>query len=66
MNCEGYINLNIVEKYEQIGKLVHAYQNDQDFFEEIEDMLDKAVRRGLFENITIHPKPITDALKETT
>lgn len=55
MLCENYSRLNPVERIQLIGKLVHAVQNDNFFFDEAVNIIDSAEKSGLFENVKINP-----------
>ncbi len=55
MNCPGYQNLLPQEKYDRLGKLIHLYQNDQDFFNSANKEIGIATRFGLFDGVEIMP-----------
>jgi hypothetical protein len=55
MNCHEYQNLNIKEKREFIGSLVHAATCDSIGFTDAEKLIAKAHIRGVFEDVIINP-----------
>lgn len=56
MNCQKYIALSPKEKIEMIGKLIHAVQSDNDFFNRAQALIRLADNKGLFEGVTINPQ----------
>lgn len=67
MNCEAYQQLDAFEKRDYIGALVHAVTYDSELYEEGRRIVQKAIAKGLFQNVVINPGiPSTDLLTEKT
>lgn len=64
MNCDKYQKLVPREKSQFIGLLLHAVQNDDEFFELGALIINKAENKGTFENVTILPAPIQEPPSE--
>jgi hypothetical protein len=56
MNCPEYQNLNIKEKHEFIGRLLHAAQCDSIAFSDAQKLINKASIRGVLEDVVIWPE----------
>lgn len=55
MLCEKYDKLNHLDKVRFIGELCHAAQSDNEMFELAEGLIQLAITKGLFKNVTIMP-----------
>jgi hypothetical protein len=55
MLCNSFQNLSVKEKVEFIGLLSHAVMNDEHSFIIGSELINKATRKGIFENIVINP-----------
>lgn len=55
MLCEKYVRLLPVERVLLIGKLVHAMQSDNEFFDLSVRIVRAAKKKGLFEKVKILP-----------
>lgn len=51
MNCKSFSELNILEKVNFIGKLCHAAQSDDNFFNDAKIIIEKAEQQGMFERV---------------
>lgn len=58
MNCELYQALSVVEKYEYIGKLLHAAQSHDYFFMAGQKIIEAAEEKGFLNGVTIMPEII--------
>lgn len=56
MLCEKYSRLTPVERVMLIGKLLHAMQSDNDFFDSSVRIIRAAKKKGLFDNVKILPQ----------
>lgn len=55
MICPEYENLAPLERVQMVGEIVHAMQSDSALFKNVQDLIELAKRRGLFENVIINP-----------
>lgn len=55
MLCEKYERLLPIERVMLIGKLLHAMQSDNEFFDKSVRIVRTAKKKGLFDNIKILP-----------
>lgn len=53
--CTEFQNLLPKEKAEYVGMLVHACQSDSELFETGKKLIAKAIKRKLFDGVSIHP-----------
>ena len=56
MICEKYNNLSIPERVSAIGKVIHAFQQNDDCFIAIMDLIKDAEEKGVFQGVTINPE----------
>lgn len=54
-NCENYQRLLPMERYEFVGKVVHALQNDNQSFHVMTAIVNDAQKRGVFNDVIINP-----------
>lgn len=55
MICPEYDGLEPFEKSIYIGQIVHAVQNDSDFFKKGIDLINLAASKGIFDKVKFHP-----------
>jgi len=55
MICPEYDVLETFEKSIYIGQIVHAVQNDSEFFKRGIELIDLAASKGLFDKVKFHP-----------
>lgn len=55
MLCTKYENLAPLERVQMVGEIVHALQSDNSMFKNVQDLIELAKRKGLFDNVTINP-----------
>lgn len=55
MICPEYDGLEPFEKSIFIGQIVHAVQNDSQFFKLGQKAIERAKRKGLFDKVKFHP-----------
>ena len=64
MTCDKYNELTPIAKVHFIGELVHAAQSDDAIFTCCKDLIELAIRKGLFDGVVINP-PINRNEDET-
>ena len=55
MICNEYLNLDPLEQSLYTGKLIHAVQNDSEFYKLGKQLIELAEIKGLFEKVKFHP-----------
>jgi len=66
MICKEFELLTPLEKSNYIGSIAHACMNDADLFLAGQKLIERATRKGLFNQVIINPvEPINNNLKET-
>jgi len=66
MTCEKYNNLTPIEKVCFIGQLTHAAMCDEKIFDIANDLIALAVRKGLFNSVTILPNDVSTEIPAST
>lgn len=56
MLCKSFDNLTIVEKVKFVGKINHLAQTYESVFNEVNNIINKAEKEGLFKDVTILPE----------
>jgi hypothetical protein len=56
MNCQSFQQLSVKEKIEFIGSINHALMNDEELFTDGCQLLNKAQKKGVLNNVTILPE----------
>lgn len=55
MICKEYDGLEPIEKSIFIGQIVHAIQNDSEFFNRGMELINEAAAKGIFDKVVFHP-----------
>lgn len=55
MICAEYDGLEPFEKSIYVGQIIHAVQNDSEFFKRGIELIDLAASKGLFDKVKFHP-----------
>lgn len=64
MNCDKYMALSIHERNLLTGETIHILQNDDECFQAICKLINKAKKKGVFEGVTILPNNNPQLSKE--
>lgn len=55
MICSKFNELTVPEKTTAIGEMIHGFQNDNECFIAIMDIIQDAKERGVFAGVVINP-----------
>ena len=55
MICPEYDGLEPFEKSIYVGQLIHAVQNDSEFYKNGVELITEAASKGLFDKVKFHP-----------
>lgn len=53
--CKKFDELSIVQKITKVGQLVHIYQSDDTLHEHLNQLIELATLKGLFDGVVINP-----------
>lgn len=54
MICKEFLELEPIEQSTYLGKLIHAVQNDSEFFKLGKQLIELAEIKGLFDKVKFH------------
>jgi stalled ribosome rescue protein Dom34 len=54
-NCKEFQELSVKEKWEYVGKVVHSIQNDSRLFAIGCDIINRAEKSGVLDDVLINP-----------
>ena len=60
MLCPEYVGLEPIEQSIYIGKIVHAIQNDSEFYNKGLEMIVDATNKGVFDKVKFHPDSVIE------
>ena len=66
MNCELFDELNTIQKVNFMGQLIHAVQNDDEFFALATTIIKTAYEKGMFDRVkfTHNTEPVKEIVDE--
>lgn len=55
MLCDSFTKLSALQRVQMVGEIVHAFQSDNATFKNVQDLIQLAKLKGIFDSVTINP-----------